>query len=52
MCLNDDIADIKKTAGVCLPTFVVNYISGLFLHPSIFFSRNQELEKSQFLLSL
>ena len=34
--LNDDIVDIEKPDGICLPTFVVDEFSGLFLHPSIF----------------
>ena len=36
MLLNEDIVDIKKPEGICLPTFVVDEFSGLFLHPSIF----------------
>ena len=36
MFLNDDTVDIEKPDGICLPTFVVNEFSGLFLHPSIF----------------
>ena len=36
MLLNDDIIDIEKSDGICLPTFVVNEFSGLFLRPSIF----------------
>ena len=36
MSLNDNIVDIEKPDGICLPTFVVNELSGLFLHPSIF----------------
>ena len=36
MFLNDDIVDIEKRDGICLPTFVVNEFSGLFLHPLIF----------------
>ena len=34
--LNDDIVDIEKPDGTCLPTFFVNEFSGLFLHPTIF----------------
>ena len=37
MVLNDDIADIDKPDGICLPTFVVDEVSGLFLHPSFFY---------------
>ena len=33
--LNEDIVDIQKP-GIFSPTFVVNELSGLFLHPSIF----------------
>ena len=36
MLLNEDIADIEKPDGICLLTFVVDEVSGLFLHPSIF----------------
>ena len=36
MHLNDNIADIKKSNETCLPTFVVDQLSGLFLHPSVF----------------
>ena len=36
MSLNDSIVDIEKPDGICLPTFVVNEFSGLFLHSSIF----------------
>ena len=28
--------DIEKPDGICLPTFVTDEFSGLFLHPSIF----------------
>ena len=36
MSLNDNIVDIEKPDGICLPTFVVNEFSGLFLHSAIF----------------
>ena len=36
MLLNDDMLDIEKPNGICSPTFVVDELSGLFLHPSIF----------------
>ena len=36
MSLNENIVDIEKPDGICLPTFVVNEFSGLFLHSSIF----------------
>ena len=34
--LNEDNVDIDKPDGICLPTFVVDEVSGLFLHPSFF----------------
>ena len=36
MVFNDDIEDIEKPNEICLPTFVVDEFSGLFLHPSVF----------------
>ena len=36
MFLNDDIVDIEKPDGICLPTSFVYEFSRLFLHPSIF----------------
>ena len=36
MLLNKDIVDIEKSVGICLFTFVVDELSRLFLHPSIF----------------
>ena len=36
MLLDDDIVDIEKPDGICSLTFVVDQISGLFLHPSNF----------------
>ena len=36
MLLNKDIVDIEKSVGICLLTFVVDELSRLFLHPSIF----------------
>ena len=36
MVLNDDIVEIEKPDAICLPIFVVNEFSGLFLLPSIF----------------
>ena len=35
MSLNGDIIDIEKPDQICLPTFVVNECSGLFLPPSV-----------------
>ena len=34
MILIDDILDIEKTDGTCLPTFVVDQFSGYFIHQS------------------
>ena len=39
MLLNEDIVDIEKPDAICLLTFVVDYFSGLFLHPSVFWRR-------------
>ena len=36
MLLNDDIVDIEKPDEACSPTFIVDVLSGLFIHPSIF----------------
>ena len=36
MLLNEDIVDIEKPDVICSLTFVVDELSGLFLHPSIF----------------
>ena len=36
MLFNDDIVDTEKPDRICLPTFVVNGISGLFLRRLIF----------------
>ena len=36
MLLNDDIVDLRKSDGICTPTFAVDEFSGLFLHLSIF----------------
>ena len=37
--LNDNIVDIEKPDETCLPTFVADLFSGLFLHPPIFCQR-------------
>ena len=37
MLLNQDIADIEKSNGICSINFVVDEFSGFLLHPSIFF---------------
>ena len=34
MLLNDDIVDIENPDRICLPNFVVDEFSGLFLHPT------------------
>ena len=36
MFLNEDIVNIEKSGGLCSPTFVVDYFSGLLLHLSVF----------------
>ena len=36
MSLNDNIVDIEKPDGICSFIFVVDDLSELFLHPSIF----------------
>ena len=36
MSTNNVIVGIEKPDETCLPTFVINYFSGLFLHPLIF----------------
>ena len=36
MILNNDIVDIKKPDGVCLPFLIVDGFSVLFLYPSIY----------------
>ena len=36
MLLSDNIVDIEKPDGICLPTFVVDEFSGLFLYASVF----------------
>ena len=38
MLLNVDIADIEKADKICSPTFVVDQLSRLLWHPSIFTS--------------
>ena len=40
MFLNDDIVDTEKPDGICSPTFVVNELSRLVLHTSIFSFKN------------
>ena len=34
--VKEDIVDIEKPVGICSLTFVVDKLSGLFLHPSVF----------------
>ena len=38
MLLNEDIVDIEKPDGLCSLTFVVDEFSGLFLHPTIYYT--------------
>ena len=45
MFLNEDIVDIEKPGGICLPTFVVDEFSGLFLHLQSFLLNIQDLRK-------
>ena len=33
MILNDDVVEIEKPDGICLPTVVVYEFSGFCLHP-------------------
>ena len=40
MVLNVNISDTKKPDGICLPTFVVDKVSELFLYPSVFSIKN------------
>ena len=36
MLLNENFVDIERADGICLLTFVVDELSELFLHSSIF----------------
>ena len=36
MILNNDILEFEKNDGISFPTFDVNELTGLFLHPSIY----------------
>ena len=45
MLLNDDIEDIEKPDGICLPTFGVDEFSGFFYHPSVFSIKHSRLAK-------
>ena len=40
MSLNNNIVDIEKLDGICSTTFLVDDFSGLFLNPSIFFTKD------------
>ena len=42
MFLNGDIGDIESLDGICSPTFNVDQILGLFLHPSTFSIKLQD----------
>ena len=37
MLLNEDIVDTEKPDEICFVVFVVDALSGLFLHPSTFY---------------
>ena len=43
MLLKDNIVDIEGSDGICSLTFVVDEFSGLFLQPSIFSIKFQDL---------
>ena len=47
MFLNDNILDIDgiKPDGISSPTFAVDDFSGLFLNPTVFISKIQDLHK-------
>ena len=45
MLLNEDIVNIEKPNEICLLTSVVDDFSGLFLNPSIFLFKIQDLHK-------
>ena len=45
MLLNDDIADVEKTDGICSPTFIVNEFSGLFYIHQLFLINIQDPNK-------
>ena len=45
MPLNDNIVEIVKPDEIRSPTFIVHDFSELFLHPSIFLSKIQDLHK-------
>ena len=40
MIVNDDIADIEQPDRICSLTFVVNEFPRLFVHPSIFSTKD------------
>ena len=44
MSLNDNMVDIEKPDRICLPTFIVNDFSELFLHQSIFSIKDSRSE--------
>ena len=45
MLLNDDIVDMEKPNGICLPTFVVDKFSEQFYSHQSFLSKIQDLHK-------
>ena len=44
MYLNDDIIELKKTDGICSPTFVIDVLPKLFLHSSNFSIKHSRSE--------
>ena len=42
MLLNDNIVDIEKPDEACSSTFIVDDLSGLFIHPSIFSTKHSK----------
>ena len=45
MLSNYGIVDVKKPDGICSPTFAEDEFSGLFLHPSFFSIKYQDVDK-------
>ena len=45
MSSNEDITDIEKPDGICSPNFVVDDLTELFLHSSMFSIKTQDLLK-------
>ena len=45
MLSNYGSVDVKKPDGICSPTFAEDEFSGLFLHPSFFSIKYQDVDK-------